>query len=137
MPRRTRLRRRSSGWSDEQRKILETGNDWFDELADADRLQAWKDLRKEIMPQWLQNHPGTRPFAWWLFDMPEGSRRDCVNGRHPFDDPSYSLEKKLWYGKPAFLRECDMRLKYESEASFLRRLSLLTAAELKFLNGVN
>jgi hypothetical protein len=137
MPRRSKLRRRSSGWSDLHIEILKSGHDFFDEFPKTDREQAWNELRKEILDEWLQNHPGTRPFAWWAFDMPKGSRRDCVNGRHPFDDPRFDLEKKLWYGLPQFCRECDLALQYESEASFLRRLNLCSAAELKFLNGAN
>jgi hypothetical protein len=138
MPRRSRLRRRSSGWSDQQVEILKTGADYFGEFQDeAEMRQAWQDLRKEILAEWLQNHAGSRPFGWWCFDAPKGSRRDCVNGRHPFDDPRFDLEKKLWYGLPQFCRECDLALQYESEASFLRRQNLCSAAELKFLNGAN
>ncbi len=136
MPRRSKLRRRSSGWTDSQRKILETGNDWFDELPEVDRLQAWKELQKEIMSQWLTEHPGTRPWAWWRFDLPAGTRRQRINGRHPHDDPRYSLSKQLFFGCPQFLRECDIGGTYESQEAYLRRLNLCSTAELKFLNGV-
>ena len=136
MPRRSKLRRRSSGWSDQHIEILRTGLDWFDELPEADHQQAWKELQKEIMEQWLTSHPGTRPWAWWRFDLPAGTRRQRINGLHPHDDPSYSLETKLWYGVPQYQRPCDLQALYESEASFLRRLNLCSTAELKFLNGV-
>jgi hypothetical protein len=130
-----RLKRRGSGWTDSQRKILETGLDWFDELPEADRQQAWQELRKEILQQWLTEHPGLRPFSWWLFDMPKGTRRQRLDGRHPHDDPSYSLEKKLWYGLPQYQRPCDLQTLYESESSYLARLSLLTVRELASLKG--
>lgn len=133
MPRRTRLRRRSSGWSDEQRKILETGNDWFDELPEVDRLQAWKDLRKEIMPQWLTEHPGARPWGWWRFDMPEGTRRQRIDDRHPHDDLHYDLPKDLHFGCPRCLRECDIGGRYESQEAYLKRLNLCSTAELKLI----
>ncbi len=30
----------------------------------------WKELRDELLPRWIREHPGTRPFAWWSFDAP-------------------------------------------------------------------
>jgi hypothetical protein len=137
MPRRSKLRRRSSGWSDLHIEILKSGHDFFDEFPKPDREQAWNELRKEILDEWLQNHPGTRPFAWWAFDMPKGTRRQRIDDRHPHDDPRYDLPKDLHFGCPRCLRECDIGGRYESQEAYLRRLSLLTAAELKFLNGVN
>jgi Rad3-related DNA helicase len=137
MPRVTRVSKRFQGWNETTVFILRTGLDFFDELPESHRQQAWKELQKEIMEQWLTEHPGTRPWAWWRFDLPAGTRRQRINGLHPHDDPSYSLEKKLWYGLPQYQRPCDLMGLYESEASFLKRLSLLTTAELKVLNGVN
>jgi hypothetical protein len=137
MPRRSRLRRRSSGWSDQHIEILRTGLDWFELFRDEiDQHAAWRDLQKEIMVGWLTSHPGTRPWAWWRFDLPAGTRRQRINGLHPHDDPENDLPHQLWYGLPQYQRPCDLLGLYESEASFLKRLSLLTTAELKFLNGV-
>ena len=146
MPRRTKLRRRSSGWSDLHRAILRTGLDHFDEFPEGDREQAWLDLRKEILAEWLQNHPGTRPWAWWQFDCPPNQFRTRVDGkRHQFLDPSFDLDRELSFGTPRYFRECDIpdggvleiARSFESEASFLRRNQLLVPQELKFLNGVN
>jgi hypothetical protein len=137
MPRVTRVSKRFQGWNETTVFILRTGLDFFDELPESHRHQAWRDLKNELMPQWLTEHPGARPFAWWLFDMPAGTRRQRINGLHPHDDPSYSLEKKLWYGLPQYQRPCDLLGLFESEASFLKRLNLCSTAELKVLNGVN
>lgn len=137
MPRVTRVSKRFRGWNETTVFVLRTGLDFFDELPEADREQAWNELRKEILDEWLQNHPGTRPFAWWAFDMPKGTRRQRIDARHPHDDPRYDLPKDLHFGSPRCLRECDIGGRYESQEAYLRRLSLLTAAELKFLNGVN
>ncbi len=30
----------------------------------------WEQLRDTIMAEWIRNHPGTRPWAWWGFDAP-------------------------------------------------------------------
>ena len=133
MPRRSKLRRRSSGWSDLHIEILRTGADYFDEFPEADRQQAWNELRKEIMQQWLTEHPGLRPFSWWLFDIPKGTRRQRLDGRHPHDDPRYSLSKQLFFGCPQCLRECDIGGIYESQEAYLRRHSLLSGAELRVL----
>ena len=137
MPRRSKLRRRSSGWTDSQRRILETGADYFDELPEADREQAWRDLKNELMPQWLTERPGTRPWAWWMFDMPAGTRRQRIDGRHPHDDLHYDLPKDLHFGCPQFLREGCRGGIYESQEAYLRRLSLLTAAELRVFEWSN
>ena len=137
MPRRSKLKRRSSGWTDQQVEILKSGHDFFNEFPEDEQREAWQDLKKEILQQWLQNQPGTRPWAWWCFDMPAGTRRQRIDDRHPHDDPRYDLPKDLHFGCPRCLRECDIGGRYESQEAYLRRLSLLTAAELKFLNGVN
>ena len=133
MPRVTRVSKRFQGWNETTVFILRTGLDFFDELPESHRHQAWRDLKNEIMPQWLTEHPGARPLAWWLFDMPKGTRRQRLDGRHPHDDLHYDLPKDLFFGCPQFLRECDIGITYESQESYLRRLSLLTTAELRVL----
>ena len=136
MPRRTKLRRHASGWNGEHVRILQSGLDWLGEFRDEiDQHSAWQELKSEILRDWLKDHPGTRPWGWWAFDIPRGSRRECVNGRHPFDDPGYDLQKKLYFGRPQFNRPSDMLALYEPEAQLLRRHSLLSAVELKALSG--
>lgn len=34
-------------------------------------VPAWADVRDELLPAWIREHPGTRPFAWWECDAPE------------------------------------------------------------------
>lgn len=31
---------------------------------------SWEIYRSEIMKDWISNHPGTKPFAWWECDAP-------------------------------------------------------------------
>lgn len=33
-------------------------------------LKAWRELRDELLPQWIKDHPGSRPWAWWKIDAP-------------------------------------------------------------------
>jgi len=110
--------------------------------------EGWEVLRDTILPEFIAEHPGQRPFAWWLFDSPE--RRQRSDGIvHPFDDrkrkqhvdevsrrhPQFRDEAhRLFYGKPNCL--CcpdDFVAQYESELEYLDRLGLLTDAELQEL----
>lgn len=34
----------------------------------------WEDVRDELLPAWIREHPGTRPFAWWQEEAPEPRR---------------------------------------------------------------
>jgi hypothetical protein len=36
--------------------------------AKQDMAGAWEIVRDEVLRQFIQEHPGRRPFAWWLFD---------------------------------------------------------------------
>lgn len=31
----------------------------------------WQDLRAELLPAFIAEHPGSRPFAWWHCESPE------------------------------------------------------------------
>ncbi len=105
---------------------------------------GWDILRAELLPQFIAEHPGHRPFAWWLFDAPERRQR-TDNVVHPFDDrirrqhvegvakrhPAFrETAYRLFYGRPGCLcvRD-DFEAEYETEATYLHRLNLLTPAE--------
>ena len=46
---------------------------------------AWETIRDEVMPKWIREHPGTRPYYWWRFEATEQRRR--IGGRgDTFDD---------------------------------------------------
>ncbi len=40
--------------------------------------RLWNELRDELLPGWIADHPGTRPWAWWSFD---GPREPLTAGR--------------------------------------------------------
>jgi hypothetical protein len=43
---------------------------------DEARLRAlWREYRTEILEDYIAEHPGRRPWAWWRFDAPEMRRR--------------------------------------------------------------
>ncbi|HWL93850.1 MAG TPA: hypothetical protein VNT79_09970, partial [Phycisphaerae bacterium] len=95
MPRKNIVRKRriSANLTDDHAKILLTGRgDYFNEFGPLDapetyaaKREAWECLRDELLPKWIEENPGSRPWAWWAFDAPE--RRRCTNQIHPFDDP--------------------------------------------------
>lgn len=140
MPKVTRRPKRQTGWNETTEFIMRTGHDFFgqhsDERGERDLItlyQAWQDLKTPIMRQWLKDQPGSRPWGWWAFDMQKGTRRECVSGTHPHDDPENDCPQELYFGCPAMLRECDMDLEYESQCDYLMRLKLFTAAEKKLI----
>jgi len=103
-------------------------------------ISAWQGVQDELLPQWIAEQPGTRPWAWWLTTAPE--RRRCVAGEeHP--DNGYSKPHpaevpywRLFFGKPSCTRVVNGRLpEYETEADYLNRLGLLTDEERAALDA--
>jgi hypothetical protein len=117
---------------------------------------AWEFLRPQILREWVtmarrpgdHGGPGTRPFAWWMFDARERRRR--IDGKpHPFDDPARqayiaNLETqhpgqrgrytRLFYGAPCCLMRGegfdDFGMEFEEEFEFIDRLNLWLPGEL-------
>src|SRR5947209_3445580 len=57
----------------DQRYHLETGLHHFRGLG-GDREQfegAWEEYGEQLLAEWIERHPGTRPFAWWLVEHGE------------------------------------------------------------------
>ena len=49
-------------------RALRTGLTFFHPRPTREILsQAWKESGDEILTAWIEEHPGTRPFGWWLF----------------------------------------------------------------------
>jgi len=75
-------------------------------------------MSARIMPTWIKENPCTRPFSWWTFDAPEPRRRLDGKATTPhFDLPGHWIKK---YDAA----------NYETQYSYLKRLGLLTEAEL-------
>jgi hypothetical protein len=88
---------------------------------------AWEKSKAEILAEWIDEKPGTRPWAWWRYSAPE-PRRQVVQGHDQYRD---SDRERLSFG---VLRIYDVEtlrrgLMVESEASYLDRLGLLSEAE--------
>jgi hypothetical protein len=140
--------RRASSLSIAWRFMLERGEFPPDELLDEsdDKVElfrawhspaakpVWHDHGDQILADWILEHPGTRPWAWWTFDAAEP--RHVVTGSElllPKDAPTdWEWCWRQRFGVQAFQhfrpREAPSPL-VESEPGYLRRLALLTAEE--------
>lgn len=167
MPRKHRMtKRRHRAWTISQETQLLTGFGWPvpDEpfyltnrptaAGMAAAKEAWAELAGELMANWIEKHPGTRPFMWWAVDARE--RRLPTDGLpHPFDSPERQAHVakiavtltgkvrqkyldeavRLHHGVPAcWIVEGDFSRTYETEEAYLRRLDLLTPREETLLS---
>lgn len=140
--------------SDACREQLLTGHDLRGEAYSRDvendptalkrMREDWNRYRDELLREWIASRPGSRPFAWWLFDAT--GRRETIDGSvHPFDRPERRklcdewharyprvghdrLFYELFYGRPRIVVGEGM-VHYESEREYLARLGLLTRDE--------
>ena len=114
---------------------LMRGHDFFGSAfgrhGDVDFIamrMAWRELKDELLPAWIEKHPCTRPYAWWLFDAP--GRRHRLNGPHPHDRPGREGPTELFFGKPAVWMPGDPQdAEFETEEDFLDRHGLLEFSE--------
>lgn len=126
------------------RLALETGtSNTPPELLERAAAEAWRRHRRDIMDEWISEHPLTRPWAWWAYDAPE--RRRCLSGTHPHDNPEreriirecerehpgYREQvSRLSYGMPnALMLRSDFDAIYETTADYLERLNLMDPSE--------
>lgn len=98
MPRRrpeARRRRRAIEWTEHDLEHLRTGGcvplcaptglhpegvviciGGPEAAVDPEVLEAaWDDLGAEILEEWIEERPGSRPWAWWMLQAPEGRRQ--------------------------------------------------------------
>jgi hypothetical protein len=97
--------------------------------------RVWREAGAELTADWIDDHPGSRPWCWWVYDAP--APRQCVLGcellypvRHPGD---WEFVWRQNWGVPAFA-QCRPRgyrglPRVESQAAYLDRLGLLGAEE--------
>jgi len=101
----------------------------FDGYCDARwfrQLELWREHRAELLGEFIEAHPGRRPYAWWLHDCPSRAERLKLGGS---GEPGASRDYDRVFG----YFECDPAdpPRVESEAAFLKRLGLLLPGEEK------
>ncbi len=80
-------------------------------------LGPWETHRQELLADWIEERPGTRPWGFYFFEAPS-PRRILERKSAPagFIDPPLAVAYHDW-------------LRLESEPAYLERHGLLTAAE--------
>ena len=77
MPRKQRLRRRTTGYTAAHRMQLRVRWDYFDDAfgdgpeSRAAMQKAWEEIGQEVTAEHVTERPGTRPWAWWQWTSPE------------------------------------------------------------------
>jgi hypothetical protein len=131
-------------WTREQRRQLVDGHEHFGRgfgrwpghpvrPLDLDLArEAWGELREELLPAFIREHPFSRPWAWWCFDAPE-PRREAEDGDDA--DPCTFGTPRWWAeyreGTPTQLLPPGQLC--ESQRAYLTRLGLLTDHERELI----
>jgi hypothetical protein len=106
----------------------------------ATARDVWREHGAELLPEWVDEHPGRRPFAWWLVVAPEP--RQILRGAELVMPPSVLLTESHWrrhFGIPRFVHARPRGYRglpqVESEAACLARHGLLSSDERRALTA--
>ena len=103
----------------EQKHLLWCRKPWLDAANENSLLEAWTAQRDVLLPSWIAAHPGTRPLAWWAFDVQEQRRQE-------FQIPTTASWLLTNYRRdPKHSESC-----YEREVDYLQRCGLIVGDEL-------
>lgn len=127
----------------DQERHLTHGSFYFGGCQDrATFVDAWEIHGERLLAEWIAVNPGSRPFGWWLCD--HGKERPVINGhdmepnrrRHASENGTFGfLHTSIWLGLQVVAGEEVPVLFQESEADYLRRMKLLTPAEIASLKS--
>lgn len=138
---RRRARRRRDDFEEltaEQRRHLLRGSTFFHGgFTDPDDFRvAWDLHRDELLPQFIAEHPGRRPFGWWFCDHgrerpiadPKATPADIARHRqHERPEHFKFLHTEICRGNPLIYFQ-------QTEQDYLREHGLLSKAEMKSLD---
>src|SRR6185369_5385211 len=95
---------------------------------------AWNELRDDLLPAWIAEHPFTRPVAFWLFDASQPRLRTV--GEQRLESIEGAKKRELGDLRLCFFEELNTRIgaeetrgnqgEWETEKQYLCRLNLLT-----------
>ncbi len=86
----------------------------------------WFRHRASLMREHISKKPGTRPWAWWLYESKEPRR--LLSGK------AWDCSEKLSMGKPSLYERDENDLPHwEWQSEYLKRLNLLTPDERRAL----
>jgi hypothetical protein len=147
MPMRLRAgRREKRELSPEQIDFFLTGTDFTFFWDEPERGNDWRAVRDDLLRDWIQEHPGTRPAAWWKYDAPKQAapkvpkwhRGEMVEPRRRIGGagaPSWEQFPAILpyyrFGIPVSFEGIDKAdpPTFESEATYLKRNGLLSPGE--------
>jgi hypothetical protein len=118
------------------RQELETGQAFFNGFnGDAEAFaQAWRIHGQQVLAEFVEAHPGRRPFAWWV--LTHRQERPIID-----PDPPAELVAALRGGNIFGFLDSDIRCGpdgcplQEPEVDYLADRGLLTKAEKLKLSG--
>jgi len=125
-------RRRSApgGMSAEALEHLLCGYVMFDpnfHLSILDGRALWKQHGPALLAGWINRHPGSRPWGWWLAQLETtGPRRQLREGPRALGGP-------IWFGTPARFEDVPPEAMFESEFTYLMRHKLMGEIEQRFI----
>ena len=129
-PRRTPPAQALAALSDDLRRDLEDGHSFFESYeTKEDMAAAWAAVGKELLAEYIAQHPGRRPFAWWLCEHKQ--ERPLNTDRANFKEMPWVRQQarfgfvhtSIWYG--------DGRPYQQDETEYLEDHGLLTDDELR------
>lgn len=100
-----------------------------------DHRRAWARIGAELVAEYRKKNSGCRPWAWWIFDAPEPRRMIGGSGKPRVFEKDFL--GAVTFGIPrCILGEKPKKpARFESQAEFLQRHGLLTAAEKRAIHG--
>jgi hypothetical protein len=148
MPRVKRRAKRRRDYTKQEINLLTTGISLTTRfgalhkgLADmAAMREAWDDLRDELLPQWIESHPFSRPIGWLLFDATQP--RIAVVGEAALESLEWTRSHSDYRQHDFFAlnhrlgiedNSRDSEAAFESEKQYLTRIGALTESELALL----
>jgi hypothetical protein len=123
----TGIRPRTNEWPAEVPKLRL----FVDYLLKAD----WEAVRDELLEAWIQREPGTRPWAWWRFEMPKDKRGQPDYRRHVGGSGREGAFVQDFGIRGCFDCSATNPPLVESEAAYLQRHGLLVQGEERRLRA--
>jgi hypothetical protein len=117
----------------------------FHFMKDGELQAAWDTCSADIVTEWAESAPGTRPPFWWQFDAPEPRRRLGGMGTPASDVMAYAPRFVLgisadWVDDEAIERGVKADRfdpadppAYESQTAYLKRVKMLLSGEARRL----
>ena len=112
------------------RRDLETGHSFFERYETIEDMRAaWNAVGDELTNEFIRQHPGTRPFAWWILEHkqerpinPDGGADDKHLAQLRREARFGFLDTRIWLSRLIPIQE--------DQTFYLQRSGLLTDDEL-------